>query len=92
MSAIFNTLQRLISAGRPGIEEKVNNMYAFGQITDEEYKKLMQQLQPKKRRSCYIYERMDNKMKKQKIEQIFGGGYYRIIYNTLPDCVWGCMA
>lgn len=48
MSAIFNTLQRLISAGRPGIEEKVNNMYAFGQITDEEYKTLMQQLQPEK--------------------------------------------
>lgn len=48
MSAIFNTLQRLIDAGRSGMEDKVNNMYAFGQISDEEYKTLMQQLQPAK--------------------------------------------
>lgn len=48
MSAIYNTLQRLINAGRPGLEDKVNNMYAFGQITDEEYTTLMKQLQPEK--------------------------------------------
>lgn len=45
MSAIFNTLQRLIDAGRPGMAEKVNNMYAFGQISDEEYSTLMKQMQ-----------------------------------------------
>lgn len=45
MSAIFNTLRRLIDVGRSGMEDKVNNMYAFGQISDEEYKTLMQQLQ-----------------------------------------------
>ena len=48
MSAIYSTLKRLIDAGRPGMEDKVNNMYAFGQITDEEYSTLMKQLQPEK--------------------------------------------
>ena len=48
MSAIYNTLKRLIDAGRPGITDKINNMYAFGQISDEEYKALMQQLQTAK--------------------------------------------
>lgn len=45
MSAIYNTLKRLIDAGRPGMAEKVDNMYAFGQMSDEEYSTLMKQLQ-----------------------------------------------
>lgn len=45
MSAWFNTLQRLIANGRlDGIEEKINNMYAYGQLSDEEYKSLMEEL------------------------------------------------
>lgn len=50
MSALFNTLQRLVNTNRPGIEDKINNLYAFGQLTDEQYQTLMQQLQPKQER------------------------------------------
>ena len=48
MSAIYNTLKRLIDADREGMKDKVNNMYAYGQISDDEYMALMKQLQPQK--------------------------------------------
>lgn len=50
MSALFNTLQRLVNANRPDMAEKINNLYAFGQLTEEQYQTLMQQLQPDQER------------------------------------------
>ena len=45
MSAWFNTLQRLIKSGRTdGLDEKINNMYVYGQLSDEQYKSLMEEL------------------------------------------------
>lgn len=41
MSGIYNTLQRLIKAKRDGVLDRINNIYAFNQISDDEYKSLM---------------------------------------------------
>lgn len=43
MSAIYNTLQRLISAGRPKMADRVNDLR--DQLTEDEYNALLQQLQ-----------------------------------------------
>ena len=40
--AWYNTIKRLIAAGRvTGLLGRVNNMYAYGQLNDEQYAELV---------------------------------------------------
>ena len=43
--AWYNTIKRMIAAGRTsGLLERVNNMYVYGQLTDEQYGELIEGL------------------------------------------------